>query len=59
MHNTVSEVLGNKPPKYILDVIRGEDCEEGSRNGGFLAGCFSEREWRIVRFALERAGESI
>jgi hypothetical protein len=59
MYNKVSVVLGNMPPKRIVDVILGEDCEEGSRNGGFLVGCFTEREWRIIRFALERAGESI
>jgi hypothetical protein len=59
MYKKVSKVLGNKPPKFILDVILGEDCEEGSRNGGFLTGVFTEKEWRIIRFALERAGESI
>jgi hypothetical protein len=59
MYNKVSKVLGNMPPKRILDVILGEDCEEGSRNGGFLTGVFTEKEWRIIRFALERAGESI
>ena len=56
MYNKVSKVLGDKPPKFILDVVRGE---EGSRSGGFLTGVFSGREWRIIRFAIERAGESI
>jgi hypothetical protein len=59
MYNKVSKVLGNMPPKRILDVILGEDCEEGSRNGGYLVGTFTEREWRVIRFALERAGDSI
>jgi hypothetical protein len=59
MYNKVSMVLGKMPPKRILDVILGEDCEPGSRNGGYLVGCFTEKEWRIIRFALEQAGESI
>ena len=59
MYNRVSEVLGDRLPQYVLDVVRGEDCSVGSRNGGMLVGCFTEREWRIIRFALERAGESI
>jgi hypothetical protein len=59
MYNRVSEVLEGLPPRYILDVVRGPDCEEGSRNGGMRVGCFTEKEWRIIRFALERAGESV
>ncbi|MHC4704184.1 MAG: hypothetical protein ACYTFQ_26795, partial [Planctomycetota bacterium] len=52
VYNKVGTVLGEKPLRPILEVVRGEECEAGSRNGGYLVGCFTEQEWEIIRFAI-------
>lgn len=52
VHRIVSAVLGHLPPIYIGDLVRDGD-------GAAVSGTLSEKQWRIVRFALERAGESI
>lgn len=48
----VSGVLGDRPPLYILDLV---DMDLPIAHGVVL----TEKQWRIIRFALERAGESI
>ena len=48
----VSAVLLNNPPIYIGDLVTQELPEKISAE-------LSEKEWRIIRFALERAGESL
>lgn len=53
MHEVVSQILGGKPPLYILDLVNKDDLKE--RIGAVL----TEKQWRMIRFALERAGESI
>lgn len=53
VYSTVSEILGGKPPMYILDLVRAEDLTRRIKAN------LSEREWRLIRFALERAEESI
>jgi len=52
MYSRVSEILGNQEPIYILDLVRTELPEK-------ITATLSEREWRILRFALERAEGSI
>jgi hypothetical protein len=47
-----SGVLKGKPLANILEVIHG-------RAGRMHAGPLSEREWRIIRFCLNRAIETI
>lgn len=47
-----TNVFRGEGPRFILDVVNGEP-------GTLLTGALSERQWRIIRFALERAGESV
>jgi len=52
VHAKVSEILGGKPPIYILDLI-------GDKLPREISATLTEKEWRFLRFALERASESI
>lgn len=52
VYGRVSGVLGNRPPVYVLDLVRADLPSP-------VAATLTEREWRIIRFALERAAESI
>lgn len=45
-------VLKDKPVKNILTVVHG-------KAGALHAGPLSEREWRVIRFCLNRGLESI
>jgi len=55
LYAKVSTILGDKPPIYILDLVRQHFDPRKP-----LIGCqMTEKEWRIIRFALERARESI
>ncbi len=51
MHMKLGTVIGS-PPKPILEVVVDEA-------GPLIATELSERQWRILRFACERAAESI
>ena len=48
----LSGILDNQPPLYILDLV---DAELPAQ----IYASLSEREWRLLRFAIERARESI
>lgn len=48
----ISTLLLNNPPIYIGDLVTRELPEKISAE-------LTEKEWRIIRFALERAGESL
>jgi len=52
MYQTVSEILGQREPMYILNLVRAE-------LPTVLEAALSERQWRLLRFAVERARESI
>jgi len=52
MHDVVSTVLEDQPPFYILDLI---DMRLPKKYPATL----NERQWRLLRFACERAMESI
>lgn len=52
VYNEVSEVLGNRNPIFIVDLIRAELPWP-------VKATFTEKQWRLIRFALERAKESI
>lgn len=52
VYNLVSDVLGGSKPIYILDLVQ-EDLPNQ------LTATLTEKEWRIIRFALERASESV
>lgn len=47
-----SQALKGKPVKNILEVVTGDA-------GPLYAGPISEREWRVIRFAMNRALETI
>jgi hypothetical protein len=51
MHERLGKVIGG-PPKYIVDVVNGE-C------GKDIRVTLTEREWRFLRFACERAVDSL
>lgn len=51
-YDRVSEVLGNKKPMYILRLLD----VAFPRN---IAATLNEKTWRVIRFALERARDSI
>lgn len=51
MHRKLGELIGS-PPRFILEVVLDEA-------GGAMTATFTEQEWRILRFACERARESI
>lgn len=51
-HEEVSRILGEEPPMYVMDLI---DAQLPTN----ITAVMNERSWRLIRFALERAGESI
>lgn len=48
----VSTILLNNPPIFIGDLVTRELPEK-------IQAELSEKDWRLIRFALERAGESL
>ena len=52
VYHRVSLVLGNQEPLWIVRLVQKELPRE-------ITATMTEREWRIVRFALERAKDSI
>lgn len=41
-----------QPPMYVLNLARSHD-------GPAVTATLTEKQWRLIRFALERAGESV
>ena len=54
LYERVSGILGNREPIYILDLAGQHDELRTAVNA-----TLSEWEWRIIRFAIERAQDSI
>ncbi len=52
VHDSVTGILGNREPLYIIDLV-------SQVLPTTISATFSEQEWRLIRFALERAEESI
>jgi hypothetical protein len=52
VYHRLTELLEGRPPIYIVDVVRSEP-------GRSISATLTEREWRLLRFALERARESL
>lgn len=52
VYDRLTEVLGGKPPMYIVELVRGDLPAP-------IVATLSEKQWRLLRFALERARESI
>jgi hypothetical protein len=53
VYDKLSFVLGNRKPIYILELIDAENLNDE------IAALLTEQEWRILRFACERAMDSI
>lgn len=51
-HRRVTGILNYQPPVFIGELIHMDQ-------GPTISEALSERSWRLIRFALERAGESI
>ncbi len=54
VYGYVTGVLDGKPPLPILELVRPDSVPTR-----FVKAYLTERQWRLIRFALERAGESI
>jgi hypothetical protein len=54
MHASISAILDGRKPLYILELLESEKL-----NRKIAPVQLSEKEWRILRFACERAWESI
>lgn len=52
VYDRVSGILGHREPLYVLKLVRSDLPQP-------IAATLTEKEWRIIRFALERAGDSI
>lgn len=53
MHGVVSEILSHSPPLYIIQLL------SEPLNRAMPPQQLTEKEWRLIRFALERAADSI
>jgi len=53
MYRELGRVIGG-PPKYIMEVVDGTDGPLLDVQPGY-----TEKQWRLLRFALERAIESL
>lgn len=52
IYDRVSRILGGRQPMFILDLV-----DAGLYTK--MSATLTERQWRIIRFALERAIESV
>jgi len=52
IYETTSKILGDQPPIYILDLVEADLPK-------LITATLSEREWRLCRFAIERARDSL
>lgn len=52
MHRTVSRLLGDAPPIFIGSLVQ-------LNLPATITATLNEKQWRLIRFALERAKESI
>ncbi len=52
VYDEVSAILGGRKPMFIMDLV---DADLPDR----LSALLTEKEWRLLRFALERAKDSI
>lgn len=53
VYKKVSKILGEKPPIYIKELVLANDLNT------LLTAELTEQEWRIIRFAIERAYHSL
>jgi hypothetical protein len=54
MYNRISNILGDQPPIYILDLVW-----DLAAHDEIIEAALTEGQWRLLRFALERARDSL
>lgn len=52
LYNKISEIIGRLPPMNILDLVK-------SSLRAPIQAVLSEKEWRLIRFSVERARNSL
>jgi hypothetical protein len=52
VYDRLSGILGGKPPMYILELVRSDLPTA-------IPATLTEREWRLLRFAVERVRETL
>jgi hypothetical protein len=53
MHGVVGIILSNSPPVNVLDLVRPNALPQP------ITATLTEKQWRLIRFALERAKDSL
>lgn len=53
VYQQLTTILNDQPPINISELVERDDMNNG------IEGRLTEKEWRLIRFALERAKESI
>lgn len=51
-YNKLSDILGQRDPLFILDLVEADLPAK-------ITATLTEKEWRLLRFAVERARDSI
>lgn len=52
LYGKLSKLLGDRPPMFIVDLVNADLPET-------CTATLTEKEWRLLRFAIERASDSI
>lgn len=52
VYRIVSSVVHERPPVYILNLVRADMPQP-------ITATLTEKQWRMIRFAIERAGDSL
>ncbi len=53
MHREISRIMNDVPPLCILDLVASTDLDKE------ITATLTERQWRLLRFATERAAGSL
>lgn len=56
VYRRISAVLRHQPPLYILDLVRTPNKKFDPEQ---VTATLTTKQWRLIRFALERAKDSI
>ncbi len=55
LYEQLTVILDGREPMYVLDLVQSDDQELDDEREAVL----TIREWRLLRFAIERARESL
>lgn len=59
VYDRLSRILREKKPMYILDLIRNKNDNSHSSLEVTINATLTNREWRLLRFACERAMDTL